>query len=684
MAVGIITPFVWGDSGEKLTPEEVARRRKMLEALTGKTDTSPVGHWTQGLARVTDAIGDVLQDRRLDAAEQKNSETNSDLISRLLAGTGVPAGLPAAAATSGVAGELAATSPDPSVSAPMTVDLSGDKQAFIDTLLPAAIEESKRTGVDPRIIVAQAAQETGWGRSAPGNNYFGIKSHGQGGGQTLATNEVVNGKTVRIRDSFRTFESPTDSVRGYGDFILQNPRYQPLREAQGLDAQLQALQASGYATDPNYSRSVGAIARSINLPNEVAALTPEAAIEAVAPGSGMVDPAAAAPAFDAGRFGDPINLAEMPPSAAQLPGALMDQGASYAPTAPALPPPTTVQDRPVASVAEALAAPVEVAQAGGQGYFPPAPSAPTAQGINPAIIEALSSPYADEQTKRIAGLLLSQQLEQQQAANDPMRAMQLEKAQLELQQMRQPQRETLINAGDGRLYDPNSGQWITAPGTGEKVPDAVRALEIRAERAGLQPGTPEYNEFMINGGRGGMSLQVGPDGTVQFQQGGAAKPLTESQSKLTLFQSLQTETQPVLLDLETQFNPANISDAAARSTPIAGNFFKSEQGQIYDSAATAWAEGALRIATGAAATPEEMERTKRAYFAQPGDTPNTIAFKAQMREMYNRSIQRSLSKEANGSLPKPSEFATKFDDEPAQPVKGGRRKTTSGVEWSID
>ena len=182
----------------------------------------------------------------------------------------------------------------------------------------------------------------------------------------------------------------------------------------------------------------------------------------------------------------------------------------------------------------------------------------------------------------------------------------------------------------------------------------------------------------------GMSLRTNPDGTVELVQGGAAKPLTESQSKLTLFQSLQTETQPVLLDLETQFNPANISDSAARSTPIAGNFFKSEQGQIYDSAATAWAEGALRIATGAAATPEEMERTKRAYFAQPGDTPNTIAFKAQMREMYNRSIQRSLSKEANGSLPKPSEFATKFDDEPAQPVEGGRRKTTSGVEWSID
>lgn len=146
--------------------------------------------------------------------------------------------------------------------------------------------------------------------------------------------------------------------------------------------------------------------------------------------------------------------------------------------------------------------------------------------------------------------------------------------------------------------------------------------------------------------------------------GGTLKPgkgMTEGQAKLTLFQSLQTETQPVLLDLENQFNPGNIQDAAARSVPIAGNWFQSEQGQIYSSAATAWAEGALRIATGAAATPEEMERTKKAYFAQPGDTPNTIAFKAQMREMYNRAIQKSLGQETSGALPKPSEFAQQLN-----------------------
>lgn len=137
------------------------------------------------------------------------------------------------------------------------------REEFINMLWPAAVRAAQATGIDPRIIVAQAAQETAWGRSAPGNNYFGIKSHGKGGGQTFTTHEVVDGQRVKMKDSFRSFASPEESVAGYADFMTSNPRYASMRQAQGLDAQLQALGKSGYATDPNYAQSVGAIARSL-------------------------------------------------------------------------------------------------------------------------------------------------------------------------------------------------------------------------------------------------------------------------------------------------------------------------------------------------------------------------------------------------------------------------------------
>ncbi|MHC3940652.1 hypothetical protein ACI0FR_01965 [Paenochrobactrum sp. BZR 201-1] len=60
-------------------------------------------------------------------------------------------------------------------------------------------------------------------------------------GQTFTTHEVINGKRVKVQDSFRQFSSPSDSVSGYADFLSSNKRYQPMLQAQGLDAQVAAL-----------------------------------------------------------------------------------------------------------------------------------------------------------------------------------------------------------------------------------------------------------------------------------------------------------------------------------------------------------------------------------------------------------------------------------------------------------
>ncbi|WP_408592032.1 glycoside hydrolase family 73 protein [Paracoccus marcusii] len=149
----------------------------------------------------------------------------------------------------------------------------GDRDSFIAAMMPHAQRVAERTGLDPRLVIAQAAQETGWGRSAPGNNYFGIKSHGKPGGNTMATNEVFNGQTVRINDSFRGYRDMGESADGYAEFLRTNPRYKAMLSAGDLDGQLSALGQSGYATDLNYASSVGSIARSISLPSAAAPQT---------------------------------------------------------------------------------------------------------------------------------------------------------------------------------------------------------------------------------------------------------------------------------------------------------------------------------------------------------------------------------------------------------------------------
>lgn len=148
--------------------------------------------------------------------------------------------------------------------------------SFLDTLWPTILRASQSTGLDPRLIAAQAALESGYGQHAPGNNLFGIKG---GNGPALATNEVVNGQPVQTTAQFRSYASPQDSVLGYANFINSNKRYAPVKAAQGLDAQIQAMGQSGYATDPNYAQKIGAIAHSLQPPPQAAS----GAINAAAP-----------------------------------------------------------------------------------------------------------------------------------------------------------------------------------------------------------------------------------------------------------------------------------------------------------------------------------------------------------------------------------------------------------------
>ena len=137
--------------------------------------------------------------------------------------------------------------------------------AFLMRIAPRAIMVAQELGIDPRIVVAQAALETGWGKSVKGNNLFGIKSHGKADGLMVQTHEVLGGKRQKITDSFRQYESFDDSIEDYGFFVGENKRYQPMLEADTLDEQITALGKSGYATDPDYAKKIADIAKSKRL-----------------------------------------------------------------------------------------------------------------------------------------------------------------------------------------------------------------------------------------------------------------------------------------------------------------------------------------------------------------------------------------------------------------------------------
>ena len=147
-----------------------------------------------------------------------------------------------------------------------TGDTTQTDSSFKNPARFAELEKEARraaaeTGVDYRIIMAQAIQEAGWDGKAPGNSFFGIKSHGQKGDNVeFGTHEFDSaGNRIDMIDSFRGYDSLADSVDGYAKFLKTNPRYSDLLKGGTIDEQLKALQASGYATDPDYAKKLSSI-----------------------------------------------------------------------------------------------------------------------------------------------------------------------------------------------------------------------------------------------------------------------------------------------------------------------------------------------------------------------------------------------------------------------------------------
>jgi len=145
--------------------------------------------------------------------------------------------------------------------------------AFTASLAPALQQAAEQLGVSPRILLAQAALETGWGRSVVGNNVFGVKAGSSWSGAVVkaATHEVQNGGTVTRTDSFRSYASLPQAVQDFASLIANNGRYrQALGAGDDAAAYASALAAGGYATDSAYAAKLAAVAASPMLATAVA------------------------------------------------------------------------------------------------------------------------------------------------------------------------------------------------------------------------------------------------------------------------------------------------------------------------------------------------------------------------------------------------------------------------------
>lgn len=145
--------------------------------------------------------------------------------------------------------------------------LSGSRLEFVNSLKDGAVEAYNKYGVLPSLTMAQAILESGWGRSAIGNNIFGIKAGGGWNGKVqnrLTGEQNPDGSRYTITAAFRDYDSVADSVEDHAK-LLTTSRYQPVINSSNYREACVNVKNCGYATDINYANSLINIIESYGL-----------------------------------------------------------------------------------------------------------------------------------------------------------------------------------------------------------------------------------------------------------------------------------------------------------------------------------------------------------------------------------------------------------------------------------
>jgi len=153
-------------------------------------------------------------------------------------------------------------------------DAPAHVSAFVARMAAPAEAASRASGVPARLIVGQAALESGWGRReithADGSttfNVFGIKAGANWKGRVaeITTTEYVDGQPQKVRAKFRAYGSYEEACADYARLLTTNPRYAGVVAAGSADEAAHGLQRAGYATDPDYGHKLVRIMKKVSV-----------------------------------------------------------------------------------------------------------------------------------------------------------------------------------------------------------------------------------------------------------------------------------------------------------------------------------------------------------------------------------------------------------------------------------
>lgn len=158
---------------------------------------------------------------------------------------------------------------------------------FIKQYKPFALESEKKTGISHLFILAQAALETGWAKSVPGNMFFGVKAGKDTPAnkkQLLTTTEILSGPNLKhlfplvisvkmlpngkykyeVKDWFRKYDTPEECFTDHAQFFFKNKRYAKALLVRSDPYKFaEEVAKAGYATAINYADSLKKVIKTI-------------------------------------------------------------------------------------------------------------------------------------------------------------------------------------------------------------------------------------------------------------------------------------------------------------------------------------------------------------------------------------------------------------------------------------
>ena len=138
-------------------------------------------------------------------------------------------------------------------------------ETFVSKMSEAAKFAANESGVPAKLILSQAALESGWGRreimredGTTSHNLFGIKATSGWKGEVvnIMTTEYEGGVARKVMQPFRAYDSYAESFADYARLIGQNKRYSEVVGAPSAEVAAHRIQAAGYATDPAYAEKL--------------------------------------------------------------------------------------------------------------------------------------------------------------------------------------------------------------------------------------------------------------------------------------------------------------------------------------------------------------------------------------------------------------------------------------------